>query len=93
MAIDDSPSRRFGRCVEAANVHHNPTPGPADSPWLYMMRIDIPELQSKCAVRFCTKHELARSPLVPSTIRVVLLEHSKGNWTAYLSTDPSMSPE
>ena len=36
---------------------------------------------------------LARSPLVPGTIRVVLLEHSKGNWAAYLSTDPSMSPE
>lgn len=35
MAIDDSPTRRFGRCVEAANVHHNPTPGPADGPWLY----------------------------------------------------------
>ena len=35
IAIDDSPTRRFGRCVEAANVHHNPTPGPADGPWLY----------------------------------------------------------
>lgn len=35
MAIDDSPTKRFGRHVEAANVHHNPTPGPADGPWLY----------------------------------------------------------
>lgn len=35
IAIDDSPTRRFGRCVEAANIHHNPTPGPADGPWLY----------------------------------------------------------
>ena len=35
IAIDDSPTKRFGRCVEAANVHHNPTPGPADGPWLY----------------------------------------------------------
>jgi hypothetical protein len=35
MAVDDSPTKRFGRCVEAANVHHNPTPGPADGPWLY----------------------------------------------------------
>lgn len=35
IAVDDSPTRRFGRCVEAANVHHNPTPGPADGPWLY----------------------------------------------------------
>lgn len=35
FAADDSPTKRFGRCVEAANVHHNPTPGPADGPWLY----------------------------------------------------------
>ena len=35
IALDDSPTRRYGRCVEAANVHHNPTPGPADGPWLY----------------------------------------------------------
>lgn len=35
IAIDDSPTKRFGAHVEAANVHHNPTPGPADGPWLY----------------------------------------------------------
>ena len=35
IAVDDSPTRRYGRHVEAANVHHNPTPGPADGPWLY----------------------------------------------------------
>ena len=35
LAVDDSPTKRFGRCVEAANVHHNPTPGPADGPWLF----------------------------------------------------------
>jgi hypothetical protein len=35
LAIDDSPTKRYGRHVEAANVHHNPTPGPADGPWLY----------------------------------------------------------
>ncbi len=35
LAIDDSPTQRFGRHVEAANVHHNPTPGPGDGPWLY----------------------------------------------------------
>lgn len=35
MALDDSPTKRFGRHVEAANVHHNPTPGPADGPWIY----------------------------------------------------------
>jgi hypothetical protein len=35
FAIDDSPTQRYGRHVEAANVHHHPTPGPADGPWLY----------------------------------------------------------
>ena len=29
LAVDDSPTKRFGRHVEAANVHHNPTPGQA----------------------------------------------------------------
>lgn len=35
FAIDDSPTKRFGREVEAANVHRNPTPGPADGEWMY----------------------------------------------------------
>lgn len=35
LAIDDSPTKRYGRHVEAANIHHNPTPGPADGDWLY----------------------------------------------------------
>jgi hypothetical protein len=35
IALDDSPTRRFGPCVEGADVHHNPTPGPADGSWLY----------------------------------------------------------
>ena len=35
IALDDSPTQRYGRQVEGANVHHHPTPGPADSEWLY----------------------------------------------------------
>lgn len=35
LAIDDSPTKRFGPKVEAANIHHNPTPGPGDGDWLY----------------------------------------------------------
>jgi hypothetical protein len=35
IALDDSPTKRYGRHVEAANIHHNPTPGPGDSQWLY----------------------------------------------------------
>ena len=32
LVIDDSPTKRFGPMVEGADVHHNPTPGPADQP-------------------------------------------------------------
>ncbi len=35
LVIDDSPTKRFGPKVEGADVHHNPTPGPADQPYLY----------------------------------------------------------
>jgi hypothetical protein len=35
LAMDDSPTSRYGRHVEGAGVHHNPTPGPAGSKWLY----------------------------------------------------------
>jgi hypothetical protein len=35
VGLDDSPTARFGRHVEGAGVHHNPTPGPADGEWLY----------------------------------------------------------
>ncbi len=35
LAMDDSPTPRFGKHVEGAGVHHNPTPGPADGEWLY----------------------------------------------------------
>jgi len=35
VVIDDSPTKRYGPKVEGADVHHNPTPGPADQPYLY----------------------------------------------------------
>ncbi len=35
LAMDDSPTSRYGKQVEGAGVHHNPTPGPADGKWLY----------------------------------------------------------
>lgn len=35
LGIDDSPTSRYGRHVEGAGVHHNPTPGPADGKWMY----------------------------------------------------------
>jgi len=35
LGVDDSPTARYGRHVEGAGVHHNPTPGPADGEWIY----------------------------------------------------------
>jgi len=35
LVIDDSPTKRYGPKVEGADVHHNPTPGPAEQPFLY----------------------------------------------------------
>ena len=35
FALDDTPTERTGRKVQGAGVHHNPTPGPAGSPFVY----------------------------------------------------------
>jgi DDE superfamily endonuclease len=35
MALDDTPSQRYGPKVEGAGIHHNPTPGPAGSKFVY----------------------------------------------------------
>lgn len=35
LAIDDTPTPRYGPCVEGAGIHHNPAPGPAGSPHVY----------------------------------------------------------
>jgi hypothetical protein len=35
FAIDDTPTERYGPCVQGAGVHHNPCPGPANSPYVY----------------------------------------------------------
>lgn len=35
LALDDTPSKRYGPHVEGAGVHHNPTPGPANQAFLY----------------------------------------------------------
>ena len=35
LALDDTPSKRYGPHVEGAGVHHNPTPGPANQEFLY----------------------------------------------------------
>jgi DDE superfamily endonuclease len=35
LALDDTPTKRYGPYVEGAGVHHNPTPGPAGAPYVY----------------------------------------------------------
>jgi len=35
LALDDTPTQRYGPYVQGAGIHHNPTPGPAGSPHLY----------------------------------------------------------
>ena len=35
LALDDTPTERYGPHVQGAGIHHNPTPGPAGSPSLY----------------------------------------------------------
>lgn len=35
LALDDTPTGRYGRHVQGAGVHHNPTPGPAGGPFVY----------------------------------------------------------
>jgi hypothetical protein len=35
LGMDDTPTARYGRHVEGAGVHRNPTGGPADGEWLY----------------------------------------------------------
>lgn len=35
LAIDDTPTKRYGPRVEGAGIHHNPTPGPAEQKFLY----------------------------------------------------------
>lgn len=35
VAIDDTPTSRYGPCVEGAGIHHNPSPGPAGEKHVY----------------------------------------------------------
>ena len=35
FAIDDTPTARYGPCVEGAGIHHNPSPGPAGEKFVY----------------------------------------------------------
>jgi hypothetical protein len=34
-ALDDTPTSRWGPCIEGAGIHHNPNPGPAGEKYVY----------------------------------------------------------
>lgn len=108
IALDDSPTQRYGRHVEGANVHYNPTPGPAHQAWLYghnwvclafllthslwgvlalpvlsrlyVRQEDVAKLRTKHGKwKFQTKHELALE-LVRSAIRTLQALGSRAGW-------------
>jgi hypothetical protein len=35
LTLDDTPTQRYGPKVEGAGLHHNPTPGPSNQPFLH----------------------------------------------------------
>jgi DDE superfamily endonuclease len=35
FALDDTPTARYGPCVQGAGLHHNPAPGPAGEKFVY----------------------------------------------------------
>jgi hypothetical protein len=35
FGLGDTPTKRYGPCVEGAGLHHNPTPGPAGARFVY----------------------------------------------------------
>jgi hypothetical protein len=35
IVLDDSPTKRYGKHIEGANYHHNPTPGKTDAKFCY----------------------------------------------------------
>ena len=35
FGIDDTPTARYGPCVQGAGIHHNPSPGPAGENFVY----------------------------------------------------------
>jgi len=82
LVIDDSPTKRYGRHVEGADVHHNPTPGPADQPFACTV---YGEAMTKIYKTF-----LATYRPVGGVIRVVLVKEEHG-WYAFFSTDPMVS--
>jgi hypothetical protein len=101
FALDDTPTKRYGPKVQGAGIHHNPTPGPAGSKFLYghswvtlsrvarhgrFGAIGLPLLGSL----YVRKKDV---PTLPAGSGVVILEEADGSWRAFLCTDPEAEVE
>lgn len=62
VAIDDTPTKRYGPEVEGAGVHHNPTPGPAGQKFLYG--------HSWCTMAVVLRHEVWGAIALPLLARL-----------------------
>ena len=104
LVIDDSPTKRYGPKVEGADVHHNPTPGPADQSLLYgPQRLSLAKRAGQrrgwqttaCTVygkatTKRTKTFLATYAPVGGVLRVVIVQEDHG-WYAFFCTNPAAS--
>src|SRR5439155_1738438 len=100
LALDDTPTKRYGPQVQGAGIHHNPTPGPAGRPRVYGdARIDLAKragqrrgwerdtltLYGQAVVKRYKTFVATWRP-AGGAIRVVLVDEPAG-WRAYFCTD------
>ena len=100
--LDDTPTKRYGPKVEGADIHHNPTPGPADQKYLYghiwvTLSLAVRHRQgwetAPCTVYGQTVTKLYKTFLATyrpagGVIRVVIVEEDH-DWFPFFSTDPN----
>jgi hypothetical protein len=93
--IDDTPTKRYGPKVEGADIHHNPTPGPADQKYLYghiWVTLSLGQT-AKCTVYGKKVTKLYKTFLATyrpggGVIRMVIVEEDH-DWFPFFSTNPN----
>ncbi len=65
FGIDDTPTQRYGPHVEGAGLHHNPTPGPAGSPYVEVPRLGCIRMAGPTPLLGCRRSAAVGSPLRP----------------------------
>ena len=87
-ALDDSPTNRSGPKVQGAGVHHNPTPGPAGSKflfghsWVTLSRVERHPLWGTLGLPI-----LARLYVGKGDIPKLPLKADDDSWRAFLCGD------